>query len=129
MSMAENYGYSLAERNGRVADHNAYAVDQWMAYANKVKAKLTAVEKERDAMRLQIGDMTRESDALRLQIDKMKRERDAMASQFEVEQARVAVAGVLQERLAVELGKVRPDHPLLSPTRRAQIIEAALQPR
>jgi hypothetical protein len=134
MSMAEQYGYNLADRNKRVADrnaevanHNAKAVDSWMAYANKLKTKLEAVAQERHTMRGAIDDLSRERDALRLQLDNIRNERNVTAAQLESEKDRVAVLAALQDHLATELGKVSPEHPLVPLVRRTEIIEAAVK--
>jgi seryl-tRNA synthetase len=66
--MTDLYGYSLADRNRRIANQNAQAVDKWMAYAEKLKTKLAAVERERDEFR-------RERDELTARLAKMAHDR------------------------------------------------------
>jgi chromosome segregation ATPase len=100
------YAYALAEDNRRVADRNAGVADanarvarEWMAYAEKLKAKLSLVEQERDAM----------------------------TARLRILQAQVHGLDTLQGKLAAELGKVSPRHPMISLHRREQIAEAAAQ--
>lgn len=107
------YAYAVAEDNRRVADNNAAVADanarvarEWIAYAERLKSKLSSTEQERDAM---------------------KRERDAMAAQLRATQAQLIGLDTLQGQLATELGKVSPRHPLVLLGRREQIMETAAQ--
>lgn len=107
------YTLGLANRNARIADHNRQAaeqnrqvaddyknaVTQWMAYADKLKAKLETVEKERDALRQQLQGV----------------------------QARAVALDALQGKMAAELAKVSPSNPLVSAERRNAIVETAVK--
>ncbi|MBP0588705.1 hypothetical protein J8I87_03025 [Paraburkholderia sp. LEh10] len=93
-----DHNRQVADQNRQVADHNRNAVDQWIAYADKLKAKLSTVERERDALRQQLEAM----------------------------QARTAALDGLQDKMAAELAKVSPSNPLVSQEHRNIIIETAL---
>ena len=89
----------IADENRHVAERNAKLVREWIAYADKLKSRLSAIEPERDALRRKLEEM----------------------------QARAEALNALQGKLAAELAKVSPSHPLVPEERRSTIIESALQ--
>ncbi len=70
-----------------------------MAYAGKLKAKLSTVEQERDTL----------------------------SQKLEAMQARAEALDALQGKIAAELAKVSPSNPLVSKERRNTIVETALK--
>jgi hypothetical protein len=107
-------GYTLGRlwAEQRRANDNARIANEWQAHAKQLEAAL--------------AEARRGLELLRHEQAIAKRERVVIVDQAKQHQLRAAVLDALQNRLAAELEKTCPDHPLVSTERREMIIDGSM---